>query len=452
MYNNFRDIETTMELKNDLEKDNLDNLATLATHLARTSGNIFQIDNDEKVSSVLKEVKKRGREKKEKLNKAISLENELLKKYVTDKEPWVSSDYERNSYCLYHNQKGTEVETLQLIVGKPFLEYIWINGIPVNQEREKTRIRIEEFKYSGKLNDFKLNDFCLKVYRYEKVSKDKSKDELDKLEIEKDDIEIIRMEKERTEKKKGSEVIIEMEKIIRQQDIFDKANAVRRVCKALEFINKRKKFLCEEMVAYINCIIWRFIKYKPDDFKLLDVQRNVMKNLVLGREIKGTIIVAYLLEYYSRHPTDYAGWMSTVSKTLPLLFKYNYVPLPEFTINNHASQQNKPGRGYFILNLFLTLFIPRWYSISWKEKNKLIPFARVVYYENNDDIYDNPATEAIIDFCWERARTFFFSLFLRFLLYLLFWINYFFIWIEVISYLRLIPNIAIYIYYIIKPC
>ncbi|PKY16212.1 hypothetical protein RhiirB3_428548 [Rhizophagus irregularis] len=90
------------------------------------------------------------------------------------------------------------------------------------------------------------------------------------------------MEKERTEKKKGSEVIIEMEKIIRQQDIFDKANAVRRVCKALEFINKRKKFLCEEMVAYINCIIWRFIKYKPDDFKLLDVQRNVMKNLVLG--------------------------------------------------------------------------------------------------------------------------------------------------------------------------
>ncbi|CAB4379487.1 unnamed protein product [Rhizophagus irregularis] len=81
---------------------------------------------------------------------------------------------------------------------------------------------------------------------------------------------------------------------------------------------------CEEMVAYINCIIWRFIKYKPDDFKLLDVQRNVMKNLVLGREIKGTIIVAYLLEYYSRHAIDYAGWMSTVSKTFPLLFKYNY--------------------------------------------------------------------------------------------------------------------------------
>ncbi|PKB93110.1 hypothetical protein RhiirA5_508075 [Rhizophagus irregularis] len=67
MYNNFRDIETTMELKKDLEKDhNLDNLATLATRLARTSGNIFQIDNDGKVSSVLKEVKKKEEEGKRK--------------------------------------------------------------------------------------------------------------------------------------------------------------------------------------------------------------------------------------------------------------------------------------------------------------------------------------------------------------------------------------------------
>uniref|UniRef100_U9TKP6 Uncharacterized protein n=1 Tax=Rhizophagus irregularis (strain DAOM 181602 / DAOM 197198 / MUCL 43194) TaxID=747089 RepID=U9TKP6_RHIID len=48
-----------MELKKDLEKDNLDNLATLAIRLARTSGNIFQIDNDGKVSSVLKEIRKK---------------------------------------------------------------------------------------------------------------------------------------------------------------------------------------------------------------------------------------------------------------------------------------------------------------------------------------------------------------------------------------------------------
>jgi hypothetical protein len=44
----------------------------------------------------------------------------------------------------------------------------------------------------------------------------------------------------------------------------------------------------------------------------------------IGRELKDTIIVAYLLEYYSQHERDNPGWMSTVSKALPLLYKYNY--------------------------------------------------------------------------------------------------------------------------------
>ncbi|CAB5370416.1 unnamed protein product [Rhizophagus irregularis] len=43
-----------------------------------------------------------------------------------------------------------------------------------------------------------------------------------------------------------------------------------------------------------------------------------------GRELNDTIMVAYLLEYYSKHATDCAGWMCTVSKAIPLLFKYNY--------------------------------------------------------------------------------------------------------------------------------
>ena len=36
------------------------------------------------------------------------------------------------------------------------------------------------------------------------------------------------------------------------------------------------------MIAYISHIIWRFIKHKPDEYKLLDVRHNVMKNLILG--------------------------------------------------------------------------------------------------------------------------------------------------------------------------
>ena len=36
------------------------------------------------------------------------------------------------------------------------------------------------------------------------------------------------------------------------------------------------------MVSYISHIIWRFIKYKPKEYKLLDTRHNVMKNLILG--------------------------------------------------------------------------------------------------------------------------------------------------------------------------
>jgi hypothetical protein len=55
------------------------------------------------------------------------------------------------------------------------------------------------------------------------------------------------------------------------------------------------------------------------------IKRSVLlKTLFIGRELKDTIIVAYLLEYYTKHAIDSAGWMCTVSKAIPLLFKYNY--------------------------------------------------------------------------------------------------------------------------------
>ena len=36
------------------------------------------------------------------------------------------------------------------------------------------------------------------------------------------------------------------------------------------------------MVTYIKQIIWKFVKYEPVQFKLLDVRHSVMKNLILG--------------------------------------------------------------------------------------------------------------------------------------------------------------------------
>jgi hypothetical protein len=93
------------------------------------------------------------------------------------------------------------------------------------------------------------------------------------------------------------------------------------------------------------------------------------------------------------------------------------VPLPSFTINEIPKKKVNYDSIKIILNILWFIFIPRWYKIGRDEKDKLSPFSRMILYENNDDIYDNPATEAIIDFRWREAVNFILSLFIRFLIY-----------------------------------
>jgi hypothetical protein len=343
------------EIAIELELDDFINKDNLTTRLARTSGNILQIDDSGKIISILKKVKKMEDEekvRKKKLGIIESPANVLHKKFGTklnekqdrnhiihyyeenlnfepifsEKEPWVLDDYERNSYCLYQS----ELETIQLIVGRttiqvwhqinsddksrskdelpnrgePFLEYIWTNGIPVNQERKKTRLRIEKFEYG--LSDGKLNDFYLKVYWYERVSKDVNEykfeinkdDDIEVNIMEKeqnryDDIEIDRMEKEQNrdddieinrmerEQNKDDDIAIKIEKdgtnqvetgkdrverkikeIRRQDIIIDKINAIRHACKALEFINKRKKFLVNYTKEHLVSVYYIFYEFR----------------------------------------------------------------------------------------------------------------------------------------------------------------------------------------------
>ncbi|GBB99303.1 hypothetical protein RclHR1_03480007 [Rhizophagus clarus] len=515
-----------------VESTTLDNfpmkiIENLGTRLARTSGNILQIDDDGRVSSVLKKVENELNRKKEKekkkldkiFGKNIKLKEDKIKKQIgnhtmyydknimdfnpiiINKEPWVLEDYERVSYCLYHNQKGTEVESLQLIVGRstvqiwhqikdddcrnkehlpnkgePFLEYIWTNRIPVNQEENKTRLRIKKFKCGQNDESHeKLVDFRLEVCWYiisneenigkaenvKKVDHGKADTEIDEIEKElKNELknELKELEKTNDEKErekikreliKNNKRLERRDKVIKRKDIVEKFHAVRHACKALEHFNKRykSKYLVnsyirvheyEEMVTYIKHIVWRFAKLEPENFKLLDVRHNVLKSLILGdcdhlikfvlfgdedgtteskngcknkkeqqqkdfvirhiprdvlwqgetflkdddldfyyerkdkdnmlednekikpvnnvelaihhckgRELKDTIIVAYLLEYYSRHATDCAGWMSSVSKAIPLLFKYNYDDYARklffkecFAVQDHFSAQD----------------------------------------------------------------------------------------------------------------
>ncbi|PKY31410.1 hypothetical protein RhiirB3_475192 [Rhizophagus irregularis] len=430
--------------------------------LARASGNILYINDHGNVSSVLANAKKLKPKDVENEEKKIS--HTACRGNSSGTEPWILNFSPIRLQCLYCNKKETKLETLQLIVGRstvqiwrqisddkknknelpnkgePFLEYIWSNNIPVNQERNQTKLRIEN-EFDGLLE---MDDFQLKVYWYErKDDEENTKKEIyakmNEYDIKKENDEIDKIEKGLKDIN-NSEKIKRCEKVIRRQDVIEKFHIVKHACKALLHIKKRYKnnknnYKYEEMINYVEHIVWRFAKHEPENFRLLDVRYNLMKNLILGdcdrlvkfilfgygetaekkidyrhipsnkswpgknfikgddlffdkkddklkvkhiynnhylnvmatqcrtmwntlvagyenlkrllpdnpkykfmpennmelaiyhcrgRELKDAIIVAYLLEYYSRNPTNCVGWLCTVSKAIPLLFKYNY--------------------------------------------------------------------------------------------------------------------------------
>ncbi|POG75705.1 hypothetical protein GLOIN_2v1562900, partial [Rhizophagus irregularis DAOM 181602=DAOM 197198] len=140
---------------------------------------------------------------------------------VIDKEPWVIDEYERNSYCLNQKKEGERIQTLQLIVGRSTVQ-IW------HQIRDDSKSKDELSKLPNKGGP---------------ASSDKEKTEEEIRDME--DKEIEKMELNR---KAGKEMekdgIMEMkEKVIQKKDIIEKVNAVRRACRALEHLNKRRRFL-----------------------------------------------------------------------------------------------------------------------------------------------------------------------------------------------------------------
>ncbi|PKB99454.1 hypothetical protein RhiirA5_429665 [Rhizophagus irregularis] len=204
-------------------------------------------------------------------------------------EPWVLGEHERKK--LYPLLR-TEEEILQLFVGgstvqiwhqikddgknkgdlpnngNPFLEYIWSNRIPINQERDKTKLRIEYFKCgSNDRSHEKLNDFHLKI--------DENKDINEK------------------RKQKFKMVMKRCDKVIKRENISEKFRAIRHVYKALEHLNKRyknkslidnyiKSYKYRDMITYIELIVWKFAKLEPQNFRLLDIRHNIMKSLILS--------------------------------------------------------------------------------------------------------------------------------------------------------------------------
>uniref|UniRef100_U9SHP0 Uncharacterized protein n=1 Tax=Rhizophagus irregularis (strain DAOM 181602 / DAOM 197198 / MUCL 43194) TaxID=747089 RepID=U9SHP0_RHIID len=231
--------ESPKEDKDSEELDNfpMDIIKNIDTSLASTSGNILQIDNDGKVSGT---------------------EEEILQLLVGEStvQIWHQiKDDGKNKGDLPNN-------------GNPFLEYIWSNRIPINQERDKTKLRIEYFKCgSNDRSHEKLNDFHLKI--------DENKDINEK------------------RKQKFKMVMKRCDKVIKRENISEKFRAIRHACKALEHLNKRyknkslidnyiKSYKYRDMITYIELIVWKFAKLEPQNFRLLDIRHNIMKSLILS--------------------------------------------------------------------------------------------------------------------------------------------------------------------------
>src|SRR5439155_15491482 len=97
------------------------------------------------------------------------------------------------------------------------------------------------------------------------------------------------------------------------------------------------------------------------------------------------------------------------------------VPLPKFTIHNIEKKNAHIGFFDTLKKLFVHTYLikvedEKVYSFDYGEKKKesFSPLVRVLRYDVDDVVLDNPSMKAIIDFRWKPAKLHFINLFIRF--------------------------------------
>ncbi|CAI2187195.1 15919_t:CDS:10 [Funneliformis geosporum] len=366
---------------------------------------------------------------------------------VGEPEPWVTKKYEKNSFYLCYNDS----EALQLIVGmstiqiwhqfhdktekkknlpnegRPFLEFIWTNGIPDNQENEEHKLRITNVRFG--LKYFRLENNEMVRYIYHIISRFAAK---------------------RPQRYRLLDVRYHVMKNLILGDC-DHLIHYLLFGSGMDIYIPKCKFWIEER----KCII--IDEDNPVDIKIDNEKRpGVLKeeleypttdvNLAIyncrDRELNDTIIVTYILEYYYLfYAEDFANLLKTVSDAYSLCKILNYdtytsllknewqtfVKVPpkdqnpkkdswiwlkiEPIISKFKSPKNDPkgtrfakgenenGYKLIILHILLFLFIPRWYKAN-QDKSKLI---KIITTEDNDDIFDLPVIEYIIYNYWSNS-------------------------------------------------
>jgi len=96
------------------------------------------------------------------------------------------------------------------------------------------------------------------------------------------------------------------------------------------------------------------------------------------------------------------------------------VPLHNFTVSNIPQKKKNNHENLFIIKV-LKLFIPRKYFVNnsddVKNFSQLSPFVQIIRSEDNDDIFNNPAMEAVIDYKWRPVRNYALKIFVLYILF-----------------------------------
>ncbi|GES86409.1 hypothetical protein GLOIN_2v865196 [Rhizophagus clarus] len=171
---------------------------------------------------------------------------------VNNKEPWAINNYNRVSVYLDEN------ESTQLFIGRSTiqvwskntknneieLEYIWTNNVKADKEKD----------FPLEINELYVGDrsFYAKI-RWGELKKDK---------------------------------FFEVKWPYNDNHV----TPIKHACDSLEHLNNRRKKLVgrekqrefDNMKDHISYIIWRFIKNKPDIWRLMDARFDIMAKIIIG--------------------------------------------------------------------------------------------------------------------------------------------------------------------------
>ncbi|RIA81856.1 hypothetical protein C1645_836284 [Glomus cerebriforme] len=322
---------------------------------------------------------------------------------IDNKEPWIIDNYERISVYLDEN------ENIQLFIGRSTvqvwrkssekkieLEYIWTNNVEVGCE-EKWGLEISDlivgercFYLKVRWNELKDGEFfeVKWPYRNHVTPINHACDALEHLNYRRNKLV-------GDKKQQGFEDMKDRISYIIWRFIKNKPDIWQLMDVRFDIMAKVIIGGTNMLVKYIlfgdgkeknwNLHVPRINRWdnkdehkfkKKNSWKKVDIKKNLSDLQIAIRLCKGgiegnrrSLIVAYLLEYYTENSLRHIGWLITVSEALPELYEYR--------LENYVRElfYKRCISGWNISNLVEYVDItPREIAVSLKESNKLRAF------------------------------------------------------------------------------